>query len=358
VNEPRIYYQDADVALYHARAEDVLPTLEAGSVDLILTDPPYRGVKDEPWDRQWPTDALYLSWLGVIADQWRRVLKPNGSLYCFASPQMAARVECLLAERFTVLNSIRWVKENGWHQKADKEELRAYLSPWEAVVFCEQVYADRDADDLSGYGEACRTLHQRVYSPLGRRIARVREAAGLTRSQVEIALGYVSTADPTRGTALCYRWEEGACLPSEHDYCRLLQLCGDTREYESLRREYESLRREYESLRREYESLRRPFARSARARWHDTWDFAPVPPYPGKHPCEKPLTLLSHAISVSTKPGALVLDTFAGSGAVLQAAKNLGRKAIGVESNLAYCAGPARRLRQQVLPLEWEVAAG
>jgi adenine-specific DNA-methyltransferase len=41
------------------------------------------------------------------------VLAPNGSLYCFASPQMAAMVECVVAERFDVLNSLVWVKPNG-----------------------------------------------------------------------------------------------------------------------------------------------------------------------------------------------------------------------------------------------------
>ncbi len=37
------YYQDdrAGIVIYHADCRDVLPTLEAGSVDLVLTDPPY-----------------------------------------------------------------------------------------------------------------------------------------------------------------------------------------------------------------------------------------------------------------------------------------------------------------------------
>jgi len=79
---------------------DVLPTLPAASVDLILTDPPFFRVKSEAWDRQWATPAEFLAWLGRVADEWRRVLKPNGSLYCFASVAMSARVECMLAERF------------------------------------------------------------------------------------------------------------------------------------------------------------------------------------------------------------------------------------------------------------------
>ncbi len=35
------YYQHAGITLYHGDCREVLPTLEAGSVDLVLTDPPY-----------------------------------------------------------------------------------------------------------------------------------------------------------------------------------------------------------------------------------------------------------------------------------------------------------------------------
>jgi len=35
------YYEQGDITIYHADCRDVLPTLEAGSVDLVLTDPPY-----------------------------------------------------------------------------------------------------------------------------------------------------------------------------------------------------------------------------------------------------------------------------------------------------------------------------
>lgn len=40
------YYERAGVVIYCARAEDVLPTLEKGCVDLVLTDPPYNAGKD------------------------------------------------------------------------------------------------------------------------------------------------------------------------------------------------------------------------------------------------------------------------------------------------------------------------
>lgn len=66
------------------------------------------------------------------------------------------------------------------------------------------------------------------------------------------------------------------------------------------------------------------------------------------HPTQKPVALMRQLIS-RTKGDDVLLDPFAGSGSTLRAAKDLGRKAIGVETNEAYCEIAARRLSQGVL---------
>jgi site-specific DNA-methyltransferase (adenine-specific) len=62
-------------ALFNADCMDILPLIPDESVDLILTDPPYNiGYAD--WDKFFN--------IPEITKQWYRILKHNGSVFCFA----------------------------------------------------------------------------------------------------------------------------------------------------------------------------------------------------------------------------------------------------------------------------------
>lgn len=67
------------------------------------------------------------------------------------------------------------------------------------------------------------------------------------------------------------------------------------------------------------------------------------------HPTVKPIAVVSRLMRTGSAVGHLILDPFMGSGTTLVAAKQLGRRAIGVEIEEKYCAIAAERLRQQVL---------
>ena len=68
----------------------------------------------------------------------------------------------------------------------------------------------------------------------------------------------------------------------------------------------------------------------------------------GGHPTEKPLKLMIELISDFSLEG-LILDPFMGSGTTLRAAKDLNRKAIGIELEEKYCEIAVKRLQQEVM---------
>lgn len=68
-----------------------------------------------------------------------------------------------------------------------------------------------------------------------------------------------------------------------------------------------------------------------------------------EHPATFPEQLAMDHIASWSNPGDLILDPFAGSGTTLKAARELGRKAIGIEIHEKYCEQMAKRFEQMAL---------
>jgi len=69
---PKPYYEHEGIVIYHGDCLEIMPEIEAGSVDMVLTDPPY-GENQATWDKSKPID---IAW-DYMADK----LKPGGVLY-------------------------------------------------------------------------------------------------------------------------------------------------------------------------------------------------------------------------------------------------------------------------------------
>jgi site-specific DNA-methyltransferase (adenine-specific) len=223
----RPYYSDPWVTLYHSRCEDVLPTLDAASIDLVLTDPPYgisyvSNYRQQKFDAIAHDHAVPVEWVSEL----RRVAKFRTAVYWFACDDSLEETRNALLSIGFGLNT---------------------MLVWDKQVFT--------AGNLNDYGQ------QTEYIVFG-------------------------TNGPTR-------------LNGSRDPNLL--------------------------------SVPR------------------INPRVMVHPTEKPIPLLSYLIMRSTGADEVVLDPFAGSGSTLIAAKDLGRKAIGIEIEERYCEIAATRLAQSVM---------
>jgi len=345
------------VTLHNADCLAILASMPAASVDAIITDPPYYKVKTDAWDRQWKTADAFAAWMGQVLDQFARVLKPNGSLYIFASPQMAARVEILVAERLRVLNHIVWAKPTGRHLGTCRAAQRAYFPQTERIIFAEHYHAEKAAQGLAGYAAQCAELRRSVFEPLRAYLDGERERAGFTGAEIDAAWRQWRGAKSKGGMSGHWFGRSQWAMPTRENYEWLQRLLNSRTagtlstthqvladDYTHLQANYEVLRTDYDQLKQQYQSLRRPFTMGKTDPHTDVWTFAPVPPRPGKHPCEKPIELMRHIVARSTRPGMVVLDAFMGSGATGSAAAAAACDFIGIEQNQMIYQTAAARL--------------
>lgn len=251
---PTPYYDEDGITIYCGDCRDILPELEPGSVDLLLTDPPYSSggmyrsdrivSTDKKYQISHETNRSYATFSGDNRDQrtfekwcawWmgdaQRIVREGGIVGCFIDWRNLA----------SVIDSIQI---GGWVYRG--------LTPW------------HKGDD------------QRPYK-------------GWFRRNVEyIVWGSNGPLDAGPGA-------DGDC----HDgivYCRINGI----------------------------------------EKYHQTG---------------KPVELFTQLIGLRAD-WQTVVDPFMGSGTTLRAAKDLGRKAIGIEIEERYCEIAVKRLAQQVLPLE------
>lgn len=170
------YYADDEIAVHHGDCLEVLPTLEAGSVDAVVCDPPY-GLEfmGKDWDRPWavsPTQAVgftgrednltlpahrdgrnancrgcggrqrgakrctceapqwdrdpaadmraFQDWCEAWATECLRVLKPGGHLLAFGGTRTHHRLACAIEDAgFEIRDSIAWLYGSGFPKSLD-----------------------------------------------------------------------------------------------------------------------------------------------------------------------------------------------------------------------------------------------
>ena len=295
----------------HGDSLEVMKKLPCHSVSLILTDPPYHSTKKKNifGDTNFQEDELFLEWIAKYAKEWARILKPNGSLYCFCSSPMAGKIENVIAPHFNILSHIVWTKPNqpgfdGWKQKMSKDILRQWYDHSERIIFAEPT--------ANGEGNIFKQHFANI-------IRENRKIAGLTMKELTEKVG--AHGKVNHGGAVS-NWEAGRNVPSQEQYEKLRDAILGTGKVKSMP---------------DYQDLVRPFFADKTKEFTDIWTFPNIRPYPGKHPAEKPIALLEHAIAASTFQDDIVLDCFAGSGSTAIAALKLGRFSVSIEIEKDWC---------------------
>jgi site-specific DNA-methyltransferase (adenine-specific) len=140
------YFSFRGIEIYNAAADDVLPSIAPGSIDLLLTDPPYgisyrSSAKMRPVPTRIQNDDNLNALRGALP-LIDAAMKPNRHAYIFAAPSKIGEATAAIELYWRIKNVIVWDKGNA----GSKGDLEAgYATNWEALI-----YANKGRRPLAG----------------------------------------------------------------------------------------------------------------------------------------------------------------------------------------------------------------
>jgi DNA modification methylase len=342
-------YNSDGITLHCGDCREVLATLPDGSVDAVVSDPPYGlAFMGKKWDYDVPSVEVW--------QQCLRVLKPGGHLLAFAGTRTQHRMACRIEDAgFEIRDMIAWVYGSGFPKSLDVSKAIDKAAGAEREVVGLSVYsANRTAgtlstgkSKLSGYNEG-NEGQRNITAP-------ATEAAKQWQgwhTALKPALEPVTLArKPLAGTVVANVLQYGTGAINV-DGCRVdgepivttngtaLGIMSDDG-WDNTKRKgtqfvntqgrwpanfiHDGSREATGILGEEARFFYCPKASAAeRGKGNN-------------HPTVKPIDLMRYLCRMVTPPGGVVLDPFAGSGSTLLAARREGFRAIGIELNSEYC---------------------
>lgn len=337
-------YEHPRGVIHRARAEDIYPSIEPGSVRLVISDGPY-GIGKAAWDMQTSPDALR-AWYARHIEAWGRVCQGSATVYLWNTAEgWAALHPLMLAAGWTFRALVVWDKGPGGSVAVKSSPERLFT--WPDVTEVCGMYQREAWSQPRGPAVAMQYAagaDERNWIRLW--LASEWDATGLSRKEADRALGrngmaghYFNASQWSLPTWEAYQQlaahaaEHGA--PRERPYFIHPAASG-------LAASYEHLRAEYEHLRAEYEQARCPFD------WPkgvtNVWSRPQVTGSErllgadgaALHPCQKPTEFARRMVLASSRPGDLVLEPFGGTCRVAVAIESL----LGHEARRYICAEP------------------
>jgi len=279
-----------------------------GSVDMILTDPPY-GTTACKWDS---VIDLPLMW-----EQLKRIIKPNGAIVLFGSEPFSSHLRVSGGSSYKY--DYVWLKNNsGNFQLANKQPLKYHEN---VLVFYDKPSCYLFSDIIKNQMEIKNISYQKI--------------SDLFLSRSGGKTGWLF--NKLNGSQLPTKQQWGKIcdlFEIDDDYCNLINAVKkptynlylkDTSKIVSNKGKIGKLG--HLSVKTEvYEQTQTGYPTSVLAYKRET----------GLHPTQKPVALMEYLIKTYTNEGETVLDFCMGSGTSGIAAKNLNRNFIGIEKDAGY----------------------
>jgi DNA modification methylase len=128
---------------------DIMPTIPAGAVDLIVTSPPYPGQKEDK-----RTVNEWLDWFYLVADEMARVLKADGTAVInvafkrkengFADERLYSEfIPIMIGVGFSLLDIYPFIKANPAPNGANGDAVYADIPSWEPCFVFSKASAAR-----------------------------------------------------------------------------------------------------------------------------------------------------------------------------------------------------------------------
>jgi DNA modification methylase len=356
---------------------DVLKSLDAESIDAIVTDPPYGlAFMGKKWDYDVPSTDIWQECL--------RVLKPGGHLLAFAGTRTQHRMACRIEDAgFEIRDMIAWVYGSGFPKSHNlKDEWHGWgtaLKPaLEPITMARKPLIGTVAENVLEHGtgainvDGCRVGTDDTRAPSYRMTSKGRPGGGFGNDMDYTRIGLVA------GSA-CGRWPANFIHDGSDEVVRLFPQSKSTGGQASLG----AFRNGdvYGKGRDEREARDPGFGDSgSAARFFYCPKASKAEREAGlgdlkekeiesdfrqggfgndrnegvytsgknHHPTVKPIDLMAYLCRLITPPGGIVLDPFTGSGSTGIAALREGFRFIGIELNAEYAEIARKRIENEL----------
>lgn len=310
--------------LMHGDCLELMKEIPDGSVDLVLTDPPYGTVKGMGGDIKkykrlsgsyWD-DALNPK---LIFEECNRVLRMNGALILFSQEPYTSRLITEAHGNLPFSYRMTWLKDHF---------ANALIAKTAPVSYTEDVCVFFKKYDTDG----CHPL--RDYAD------KMFDFIGKPRKEIFSEMGHQGAFHWFLGRGSI---QFGLCTRETYD-----QLC------EIYKVNKEDWFKPYCVLVEENRRFKRRFKRRFNLPDGQKYKSNVLQyrkDYDGLHPTQKPVALMEDLIFTYSNEGETVLDFTMGSGTTGVACKNLNRKFIGIEKDDKYFEIAKNRIENHIPPL-------